>query len=349
MKRASPSFDRSSPSPQRRDFLSSPTSSSLPSSSSEPTLRNKRGTPSFERSASPTPQRRDFISSPTPLNASEHEESLLLRSFLSYRTLEENRRREEACKGKRELRLERRFDRLLGKLDNFRLNSDKKSYINKPLTLSEKFKIGHFSCDDQEAHGDVLFNRVIKTLGEFTEGGQPFVFRPEQQRIINSVLGCFLPLIYGDTFESNRDRLLRKLRLDRIREELIVMAGRRVGKTTCIAAICAAILIVVPRCTGAIFSLAQRASTRLMGMIKDFLRKHPIGSKMLDNAIKSNEEMLVLVGEHPSHIKVLYAFPDKSDVCFFILILNQKKKEEEKRNEKKVWMILLKFHLVFLI
>ena len=128
-------------------------------------------------------------------------------------------------------------------------------------------------------------------------------------------------MIYKETLEANKARILKLLRLDKIREELLIMAARRVGKTTCIAVIVAALMIVVPNSTGAIFSLALRASKRLMKMIRDTLMKHPKGAAMLAASIMDNSEQIILVGDQPSHIKVLYAFPDISDVRLSLFLL----------------------------
>lgn len=268
----------------------------------------------------------------------ENSESLLLRAFYQYKTSKSKIVQQRRAPHYGEvLDLRSRMHRAKDALERFKQNVDKRLYISKPLTLSEKFSLGMFSNTHQSLLGDVILNRIMTTLTEFTLGGEPFVLRPDQQKMISYIICAFLPFIYKDSLESNKERILKRLKLDKIREELVIMAARRVGKTTCIAVVVATIMIVIPCSVGAIFSLAMRASKRLMGMIRTYLQKHPVGANMLAKAVENNSELIVLIGDHPTHRKVLQAFPDKSDVCsFFFISTHFFLKKVKKKNVKKV-------------
>jgi hypothetical protein len=240
----------------------------------------------------------------------------------------QNKIRRKKTKGKKVLNLVGRFQSIVTTLVNYRKHHDRRSFISKPLDLSERYGLGLYSESHQGVYGDLIFNRIMSTLNEFNSGGEPLILRPDQQIMVSYIMCSFLPFIYRDTLEANKARILKLLKIDKIREELIIMAARRVGKTTCIAVVVAAIMIVIPNSTGAIFSLALRASKRLMVMIRNTLQKHPKGAEMIKNALVDNHEQLVLQGDHPSHVKVLNAFPDKVDVCclflfFYLYVLLQ--------------------------
>lgn len=221
-------------------------------------------------------------------------------------------------KGILKLNIRGRFSKIVDSLEQYKSHNDRRKFITRPLQLHERFELGMFSSVNQTIYGDVILNKIMKTLTEFNSGAEPLVLRPDQQIMVSYVLCSFLPLIYKETLEANKDRILRLLRLDKIREELVIMAARRVGKTTCIAVLVAAMMIVIPNSTGAIFSLCLRASKRLMNMIVDMLKRHPKGMEMYIAAPVKNSEQIILVGEHPSHVKILYAFPDRVDVRFII-------------------------------
>lgn len=188
---------------------------------------------------------------------------------------------------------------------------------NGPLSLSDRALVGMYDDSDRGVYGDYLLNDIMQIITEFNDGREAFQLRVDQQIMVSHILSSFLPFLYKETLEANRERILRLLKIDRIKEQLLIVASRRVGKTTCIAVVCAAVMIAVPHCEGAIFALAQRASRRVMQMIINFLNMHPRGRKLLEHAEVKNTEQLVLVGDHPSHRKILHAFPDSPNVCIF--------------------------------
>lgn len=184
-----------------------------------------------------------------------------------------------------------------------------------PLSLSDRAKVGMFDDSEKGVYGDFLLNDIMQVMTEYHNGREPFTLRVDQQVMVSHILSAFLPFIYRDTLEANKTRILKMLRIDKIKEQMVIVASRRVGKTTCIAIVAASIMISVPRCEGAIFALAQRASRRVMEMIIDFLNMHSRGRKLLENAAMKNTEKLILIGDHPTHKKILHAFPDTPNVC----------------------------------
>lgn len=195
-----------------------------------------------------------------------------------------------------------------------------------PVDLKDHILLSmHDKSRNQELTGDMMLNDIIDVMNNYYEGDAPFLLRVDQQMMVAHILCAFLPFLYKENLEANKKRLLAMLKVPAIKELLVIIASRRVGKTTCIAAVVAAVMIVVPRSVGAIFSLAQRASKRVMQMIISFLNMHPKGVALLTKKdVVKNIEELRLKGDNETEIKVLFAYPDSGDVClfFFILFLN---------------------------
>lgn len=227
----------------------------------------------------------------------------------------------------------RRFNSIVERINTYVLSSAQKILLQRSLTLCDRFQMGAFARTNQRMSGDLVLNNLMKGVHEFTLCSPPLKARRNQMKMIAYIFAAFLPLIYGESLTSEQDRLLALLGIDKIREEIVILAARREGKSFCIGIAIALVLIYIPASVGAIFSINMRASKRLQLTIKSCLSKHPIGKKMLDRAIVDNFEFIRLVGDHPSHIKDVQLFPDKSTVCFLFFFLDKKK-----------WVIVINQH-----
>ncbi len=198
-------------------------------------------------------------------------------------------------------------------------NNDK---FSGPMTFSDRVITGMFDIRKQGGYGDKVLNGIIRKLNEFSNGYEKFTFRTDQRVMISHMLAALLPNIYGDNLEANKKRLLNMLNVSEIREQILILAQRRAGKTTGIAGFAAATIMEMPVVEFATISVVQRASKRVMEATKLFLNMHPDGRKLLaprpgGERIISNHEQLKLIGDHPSHVKTFWAFPASSDVCLF--------------------------------
>jgi hypothetical protein len=212
-------------------------------------------------------------------------------------------------------------ERLKKTLTIIKSNLKLKELDGRPTSISVRILAGTFDFTKQGGYGDVVINEVIKTLNEFRDNGKPFVLRVDQQAMVAHLLVAFLPLIYKESLEANKDRLLSLLGVKEINELVFCITARRVGKTTCLAIFCATIMIALPASEGAIFSTGKRASQNLMGMIKKFLLMHPKGRAMMEAKKIENQEQLVLYGKNELERKILHAYPDSPDVCFFLFFI----------------------------
>jgi hypothetical protein len=153
--------------------------------------------------------------------------------------------------------------------------------------------------DDEPArvvHGDYLFNDIVHTMNNYVQtDGTPYVLRLDQQKMIAYILSACLPMIYKEELEIHKDRLLRMLGAAQIHELLLILASRRVGKTTCIAAVCAALIICKPEFKTTIMANTRIASKRVMEAIVSFLNMNERGRALLADkeAVKNAEKMVV--------------------------------------------------------
>lgn len=199
-----------------------------------------------------------------------------------------------------------------------------------PKTLSERARDGEFDQDnDDNLYGDALFNRIVACMGEFGEGSEKIELRVDQRVMFSHCMGALLSLIYRDKLEANRKRLLNMLGLDSISSEVIVLASRRVGKTYFTAMLLASLLICVPEIEIVIFSKSLRQSAKAAELVKKFVKMHPLGKTMF---VRSNQELVELVGDVEWKTKKLHSFPDRVDVCIiFFSFLFSFKRDSDRR------------------
>lgn len=84
--------------------------------------------------------------------------------------------------------------------------------------------------DVRNCLGDQRMAAIQKTL--YSLGFTPSQY---QALFFEKFTQACLPLIYGSDWSNVRDRVLRELRLDRIRPEVLIQTARRFGKTTSVA------------------------------------------------------------------------------------------------------------------
>ncbi len=128
--------------------------------------------------------------------------------------------------------------------------------------------------------------------------------------MINSVI----PKIFGDELQCHLSDLLKENGWDQIMQELLCVTPRRFGKTWAVAMFVAAVLICVPGIEVAIFSMAMRASRKMLGLVDKFVSAHAEGKIMI---IKPhNQEFLTLKGSaYVGDERKCYSYPGKSEVC----------------------------------
>lgn len=157
--------------------------------------------------------------------------------------------------------------------------------------------------------GYEILKKLRRTLDEFGYK------RTDQQKIFHDqMINSVIPKIFGDELQCHLSDLLKENGWDQIMQELLCVTPRRFGKTWAVAMFVAAVLICIPDIEVAIFSMAMRASRKMLGLVDKFVSAHPEGRNMI---IKPhNQEFLTLKGSsHTTDERKCYSYPGKSEVC----------------------------------
>lgn len=116
---------------------------------------------------------------------------------------------------------------------------------------------------------------LLKALDEF--GIKRTV---SQIRLHKCMFAAILPTIFGDSFYNQYDDICKEFKLDNISQELIVISGRRSGKTTSVQIFAAACMIFVPDFIGLSFAMVKRTAMAMVTGIQNFIKVHPVGRYM---------------------------------------------------------------------
>lgn len=130
------------------------------------------------------------------------------------------------------------------------------------------------------------------------------------------MFGCILPIIFGDGISSNMESLRKEYSLEKIVQELIIIAGRRSGKTTAVQIFVAACMLHIPGFIGLAFAMVLRTARSMIAGIQKFLAGHPLGVKMMT---ESKMDSITLVNPNDSSdVRTCMCLPSRSDVCMIV-------------------------------
>lgn len=157
---------------------------------------------------------------------------------------------------------------------------------------------------DESTHpGD----RKIDAINDFLNR----LYRSPQQKIFHKAfLASSLRVIYGDDYEKEKHRVMAKYKFKSRKQQVIVCAPRRMGKTFATAFFCIVFAVLLPGVELSIFSPCKRQSVALMGVIVDFIGK--LGES--DRILRRNEEKLQVrtmcgsvskINAYPSAVRTL--------------------------------------------
>lgn len=210
-----------------------------------------------------------------------------------------------------------RLERFTQKLSLY-IDSLNQGQKNGPMSISDRISLSMVENYQGRVRGDEILNDIMRTLNEFSNGVTKFVPRPNQRQLVYQIIGSCIPFIYGEDLTAAKRRILKLLKIKELREQLLILAPRRVGKTTCIAWVCGTLMICVPFIDIASISVAKRASKRVMDASVYFLNMNSRGRALLNktNTIKNQEE-LKLFGLNATDIKTLLSLPANGDVCYY--------------------------------
>ena len=212
---------------------------------------------------------------------------------------------------------------------------DVNRYINQPVLdrlVAKQERYIKALCKSSETR----FARVVRTkrtdniagdetlvkLNDLFFNGLDARFSPIQQTIFRSCVDCALPKIYGDEWNTVKERVLHQRGLDKTKQELLIQMGRRNGKTFSVSAVAATFLLTIPNVKIAIFSVSERQSKMLMSEIEARIqaafKKGTHVTKDQFTVKQKNKERLVFimnetgteqeVGSYPGSVRVTFYF-----------------------------------------
>lgn len=165
----------------------------------------------------------------------------------------------------------------------------------------------------RKSNGDELLEKVQDVF----LNGFGIEWTQVQIRIFNALIDSILPRIYGKEWEQVKTRVMAQRGIDRLHQETLVNMARRNGKTWVVSGAAAAVFLVIPGITLAVFSVGKRQATMFMNSALEKMdlafNKGTHVRRSDYNLIQKNQEMLVY--EHPSGEKqVLGCYPGSTKV-----------------------------------
>ncbi len=175
-------------------------------------------------------------------------------------------------------------------------------------------------------NGDVIRKRFWEALAAFEERG--YRLTPMQRTVVTAFLGSCQRVMYRHDFYDRVVQIMDELGVEDLRQEVMVTAVRRFGKTWAVAIFCAALLHSVPDIEVSIFSTGRRASKKLLFTIKRFIGMLP---KMDETNWSSNEETMWIQGtEGKNDKRILNSYPSKVEIEGFLSSRSLAKKIQKK-------------------
>jgi hypothetical protein len=173
-------------------------------------------------------------------------------------------------------------------------------YVPSSVTSQEQDSlVNNFTTHEGDKRMDTI-NRMLNKLYR----------SPQQKQFHKAFLASCLRIIYGKEFDKEKHRVVAKYQFKSRKQQVLVCAPRRMGKTFSTAFFCIVFGIVISGVELSIFSPGKRQSVALMGVIVDFMNKLGEG----DRIVRRNEEKLQIrsldggiskVNAYPSAVRTL--------------------------------------------
>lgn len=160
----------------------------------------------------------------------------------------------------------------------------------------------------KRANGDDLLDK----LQDLFLNGFGIEWSSVQVRVFQALIDSLLPRVYLNEWEEVKGRVMAQRKIDSMCQETLVNMARRNGKTWVVSGAAAAIFLVIPDITIAVFSVGKRQSGMFMSStiekIEMAFNKGTHIKKQGYNRVQQNQEMLIY--EHPQGGKqILGCYP----------------------------------------
>lgn len=184
---------------------------------------------------------------------------------------------------------------------------------NQKHYLQTRFARAEGSGARKRADGDKLLARVE----DIFHNGFGVNWSEVQCRIFKYLIDSCLPRIYGAEWEHVKTRVMHERKIEKLGQETLVNMARRNGKTYVVSGTAAALLLVVPGITIAVFSVGKRQAGMFMSACIDritaaFERGTHVNKEDF-NCLQKSQEMRIyempdgskqVLGCYPGSVKV---------------------------------------------
>lgn len=154
-----------------------------------------------------------------------------------------------------------------------------------------------------ENTGDAKLDEIYRMLNRTYRS-------PQQREFHQAFLGSCLRVIYGAAYDSEKHRIMKKYGFESRKQQVLICAPRRMGKTFATAQFCVVMAVLISGIELSIFSPGKRQSVALMGHIADFMTK----LNEADRILRRNEEKMIVravdgktsrINAYPSAVRTL--------------------------------------------
>lgn len=140
----------------------------------------------------------------------------------------------------------------------------------KAAEIQSRESLINADCQRESRDGDLRLD-ALESVFDYFHMQPSELQRRCQWKFTNTVL----PLIYGDSWEANRDRVMQERWLTKVKQRAMVSAPRRFGKTVATAQWLVACILNIPGIQIAVISTGQRAAGWLTDKISKALKDIP--------------------------------------------------------------------------
>lgn len=172
--------------------------------------------------------------------------------------------------------------RIRGEMDALD-DAERKKVHFKFRSIKDRYRVAAADRQGATHPGDMIIDNINRDLNR--------VYRSATQKEFHKAyLAACLRIIYGDDYEKERHRIMVKYQFESKKQQVLICAPRRMGKTFATALFAVVFCINVPGTEMSIFSPGKRQSVALMGHIFTFMKK--LGED--DRVIRRNEEKMTI-------------------------------------------------------
>lgn len=156
---------------------------------------------------------------------------------------------------------------------------------------------------EYEHPGDRILDTIFMYLNK--------LHRSTQQKDFHKfMIASFLRIVYGKDFNKEKHRVMAKYQFETRKQQVLICAPRRMGKTFATAFICIVMCIVVPEIEVSIFSPGKRQSVALMGVIVSFMDRLGEGQRIVQRneekmKVRSLDGKMSKINAYPSAVRTL--------------------------------------------